>query len=88
MLRVLHDPSLARLLPREASFSPLSVTLAVLSNALDPHNTTIDIEPIKHALRRCGVLRATAQVAAGETRTLVDPTPTMETVQGLWKLQQ
>jgi len=88
LLRVLHDPSLARLLPREASLSPLSVTLCALSDALNPHGSTVDIEPIKHSLRTCGGLKAVAQVAASQSRALVDPSPTMDTVQGLWKLQQ
>ena len=88
ILRVLHDPLLARILPREASFSPQSVVLAVLSDALNPHGSTIDVEPMKHAMRGCGNLRAVAQVAAAQTRCLTDPTPTMQTVQGLWKLQR
>lgn len=88
ILRVLHDPSLSRILPREASFSPQSVMLAALSDALDPHGSSTDIEPLKSALRGGGVLRAVAQVAAQQTRTLSDPSPTMETVQGLWKLQR
>lgn len=88
VLRVLHDASVAKVLPREASFSPSSVALAALGAALDPQAATVATEAIKHSLRGAGALRAVAQLGADHSQALVDPSPTMETVQSLWKLER
>ena len=88
IMRGLQEPPYSRLLPREDSVSPQSVALAGLAAVLDPHNCTINIEPLKQALREAGVLEAVAQLAANQDRALVDPAPTMATVQALWRMNR
>lgn len=88
ILRILHEASASRVVPREASFNPPSVALAALSSALDPQNCPAEIDKIKHSLREAGVLKAVAQLAADQAQALVDTSPTMETVQSLWRLER
>jgi hypothetical protein len=39
-------------------------------------------------LRETGVLKAVAQLAADQTQALVETSPTMETVQSLWRVER
>lgn len=88
VLRTLQEPPFSKILPREACFSAQSVALTALSSVLDPQVCTVNMDPVKHTLRAAGVLEATAQVAADQAFALVDSTPTMQTVQALWKLHR
>lgn len=88
ILRLLHDTQYSRFLPREASYSPMAVTLTALCNALDPHASPVEAESIKNAARLSGALRAVAQIAADQNHSIDDPKPTMKTVQSLWKLEK
>jgi hypothetical protein len=58
------------------------------SGVLDPHESSINAEPLKIALREAGALGAAAQVAAEHSAALADTSPTMHTVRSLWRLQK
>ena len=88
ILRILHDANISKILPREASFNSAAVTLVALCTALDPHNCNVGMDDIKHSLRVGGVLKAVAQLAADQSLSVVEPSPTMETVQSLWQLER
>lgn len=88
ILRILHDVPAAKMLPREASFNAGAVALAALAASLDPHNCPPEIDRIKDSLRTAGVLQAVAQLAADQAQALIDTSPTMETVQSLWRLER
>lgn len=88
ILHVLQDVPIAKVLPREASFSPVGIILTALCNALDPHNGTDDTEEVKQELRRAGVLHGIAKTAVAQTQSLVEMSPTMDTVQALWRLER
>lgn len=88
ILRILHEASCLKIIPREASFNAPSVALGALSSSLDPQNCPAEIDKIKHTLRETGVLKAVAQLAADQTQALVETSPTMETVQSLWRVER
>lgn len=88
ILRILHEASSLKIVPREASFNAPSVALGALSSSLDPQNCPAEIDKTKHTLRETGVLKAVAQLAADQSQALVDTSPTMETVQSLWRLER
>ena len=88
LLRILHEASIAKLLPREASFNAGAVALAALAASLDPHTCHPEVDKIKHSLRTGGVLQIVAQLAAEQAQALTETSPTMETVQSLWRLER
>jgi len=88
ILRSLQEGFVARLIPREESNCPLSIALATAITILDPNTGAIDVEPLKHALRNAGAIENLAQAARDHGYSVSDPTPTMETVRALWKLDK
>ena len=62
--------------------------LAALVNTLNPNECPAEIDKIKHTMRTAGVLTIVAQMAADHAQALVDTSPTMETVQRLWRLDR
>ena len=88
ILRSLQEGFVARLIPREESNCPLSIALATAITILDPNTGAFDVEPLKHALRNAGAIENLAQAARDYGYSVSDPTPTMETVRALWKLDK
>ena len=66
-----------------SSFPP-----ALDAGVLDPHESNVNAEPLKKALREAGLLEAAAQVAAEHAGALADTRPTMSTVRSLWRLHK
>lgn len=58
------------------------------AGCLNPHDTAINADPLKRALREAGALEAAAQVAAEHAAALADASPTIQTVRHLWRLHK
>lgn len=58
------------------------------AGALNPHEGSLNAEPLKAALREAGALEAAAQVAADHAPALQDAAPSMQTVRSLWRLHK
>lgn len=87
ILRILTEPPINRILPKEIACSPLAVTLLALTSVLDPQHSVSDAEELKVALCKNQVLHAAAQVIAVHGSALGEAAPTMKTVFDLWHLQ-
>lgn len=83
----LSDQHVSRLIPKEVSFSPMCICLALLIFCLRPRED-YDATNIKLLMGKSGSLNLLVDVAIAESGALNDPRPTMKTVQGLWKLKR
>lgn len=87
VVSIVKDPMLCRLIPREASTNPLSISLASLAYCIEPSELG-DKAKMKMQLLSTGCLGCIVNVASEQEKSLNDPQPTMETVQKLWRLQK
>jgi hypothetical protein len=69
-------------------YIPTCPALFLSSGVLDPHDSSINAEPLKRALREAGALEGAVQLAVEHSAALTDSTPTMHTVRSLWRLQK
>lgn len=87
MTRPLRESYWLKEVPPEARGSPLMIMLTALSALLDPFGH-VDVEPLKHELRRQGILELVANKAMELAAALVEKKPSYETVLALYQLTQ